>query len=166
MVEGRLLTYQTLLEHGACSDYRIPFEKLFQESVLVTVELAVAQALDWSWTWAAEELLSPKGRAAYDAIAHPAEDEYRAVMAPLWRAESETVDKARDAYRRAEQDYKASHGGVMDYEGWDAADAAYNAVMAPALEAQKVAQGPARLKMQQTRARAFAELYIKEGNEK
>lgn len=164
MAEGRILTYQTLLDHGACTDYSIPFADKFQESVLVTVELAVSQALDWPWDWAANEFLSRDGRLDFHAITQPANDEYRAVMEPHWEAEYKAFEAARTEYHRVETEYVKAHGG-MDVAGWDAADKAYQAVSEPVVKARDAANAPATLKLQTIRARAFAELYIKEGNE-
>lgn len=58
---SRVLTREMVLYEGPCSYYRNRFIERFPDSVEVTVDLAVAQAKDWDWWWAAERLLTREG---------------------------------------------------------------------------------------------------------
>ena len=57
------ITYQMLMDRGACEQERITFIKLFgrgNEGVEVTVEAAKAVASEFDWEWAVEYLIGWK----------------------------------------------------------------------------------------------------------
>ena len=122
---------------GACAEQRALFRKLFGTSVEVTEALAVEHPASFSWTWAANKLLSAAARAEYDKARAAARAECDKVTAAA-RAE---CDKVR-APARAEYEKVTA-----------AARAEYNKVHAAAwAECDKV------------RAAAWARSYIMDGD--
>ena len=65
-MSGRILTLATLKKAGACSDQVALFRKLFGESVEVTDSLCVEHAEEFSWGWAAGNLLTAPAWTEYD----------------------------------------------------------------------------------------------------
>ena len=61
------ITANELRKAKACDEQVEAFEHLFPEGVVPTVELCKEHADSFDWNWAACNLLSPIGRAQYDA---------------------------------------------------------------------------------------------------
>jgi hypothetical protein len=94
-----MITADTLRAKGACQDQIDLFAQLFPDGVHVTVEAAVAVAGQFDWDWAARNLLSKKGMAAYEAAKAPAWAAYEAAEAPAWAAyEAATAPAWAEAY--------------------------------------------------------------------
>ena len=72
---GRVLTYQTLAEKGACLEQCDLFRELFGESVEVTEDLCESVYDRFSWDWAAARLVP------CDVL-----DEYKRARQPSWNA--------------------------------------------------------------------------------
>ena len=106
----KFITLTQLEAAFACSRSRERFEALFGPRVRVTEELAKVAAAEFSWSWAAEYLLSKKGQRIYAKAAVPARDVFGQALAPLraeyrvsqgaavetaWRTYEAARDKAR-----------------------------------------------------------------------
>jgi hypothetical protein len=109
---SRTLTLATLKAKGACSEQVALFRQIFGQSVEITEALCVEHAALFSWEWAAENLLSAKARAAYDAATTTAEAAYEAAKAPAraaYEAATATASAAYEAARVAAwADYEAA----------------------------------------------------------
>lgn len=163
-MDQRKFTYAQLVKYDACADYLELFEDRFGRDgeVLLTVELAVAQASDWDWDWIARYALSPEGWDAYDAVTDPALRVYRDTMGPLWEATNAAVNQARKAREEVFRKYNTDRWEATRAQFAEANKAA-EAVMKDAQEAEKAAQETACQVLVKVRARAFAECYIREG---
>ena len=80
-----IITKQMLIDADACRDQVDLFERIFGDSVVVTVERAekVAHLFDWNW---ATRFLDSQGRAEYERVNAPAWAENKRVNAPAWGA--------------------------------------------------------------------------------
>lgn len=78
---ARTVTAAQLVRLGACREQVALFRATFGKSVAVTRDAAIAHADKFSWTWAADHLLTPAQRAAYDAAMASAGTAYAAAMA-------------------------------------------------------------------------------------
>lgn len=79
-----ILTVKTLLNHGACTAQVLRFQRLFGTSVEVTEDLCAAHAMDFSWDWAANHLLSDEGRTAYVRAREQADEAFDVREARAW----------------------------------------------------------------------------------
>jgi len=94
---SRVLTRDMVLRNRPCSEYRHRFMDRFPVSVEVTKELAVGQAQDWDWWWAAEQLLSYGAYKQFGERVNVIDNEYDAATAPYYKL----VNDARDVlYQR------------------------------------------------------------------
>lgn len=158
---SRTLTREMVLRGGPCSHYRHQFIDRFPVSVEVTTELAVSQAKDWDWCWAAAHLLSRDAYMNYPAAERLLETEYNESMKPFWDAHSagrmlfghvfeETREKALKAgesrYRASDLAYEAQEKALKPFQ--DAADAAHKVLYQ---------------RMQESKARLWAELFLADG---
>lgn len=117
---SRTLTREMFLKGEPCWHYRNQFDTLFPESVEVTVELAVSQANDWDWFWAAENLLSQEGYEKFKTACRAVDKVRTDTLAPY--------TAVRNAARRAaeeEQDKKYQALLASGVRRWDAEDQAY-----------------------------------------
>ena len=115
------ITLAQLRALGACDGAQIArFRQDFGDQVELTESVCVAHAYGYDWQWAAENLLSPLARQAYDdavAAARQAYDDakaqakrdfeeavapvlrtYMEAAAPAWRTYARAVRAARLAY--------------------------------------------------------------------
>ena len=119
MSNTRTLTLATLRARGACREQVALFKAKFGNSVKITEALCVEHSTEFSWGWAASNLLSAPARAAYEAATAPARAAYDAAIA--------AIAPAGAAYNAA----TASAGAA--YEAATApAGAAYDAAIASA----------------------------------
>lgn len=160
-MEGRLLKYATLKNARACEEQRELFEELHGHEVLVTVELAVSQANKWDWHWAAEYLLSEDGYEEWKTVQRAAGDVYHTAMVPMWHATNEASLTASEAADKARQAYS----NPTSPEAWNAHYDARRAIMEPAYQAEHEAGNKHALVLNEAKAKAFAEIYIREGAE-
>ena len=77
------ITLKTLKRLGACSAETAKFKALFGESVELTRELCVKHAQDFSFGWAARNLLSKAGCAEYEEKLAAIYAEYEEKRAPI-----------------------------------------------------------------------------------
>jgi hypothetical protein len=81
-MNSRTLTLQTLIDKDACEDQVDLFRAKFGESVEVTEALCRSVAFEFSWSWAADKLLSKRSRANYQAKVRQIYDDYAAKLHP------------------------------------------------------------------------------------
>jgi hypothetical protein len=161
---SRTLTHATLMAEGPCSTYRARFTERFPEKVEVTVELAVSQASDWDWYWAAEQLLSRDGYRHWKKQLAASEEEHYNSLRPY----EDLLSNAWDvAYRVREADFEELHGvrGKNEDDAWDAATQKFREALVIPRAALDAASEIANERRQQARAKAWAEIYIAEGED-
>lgn len=129
------ITYAQLKANDACKGQLALFKRKFDDSVVVTVELAESVADLFDWDWAARYLLDAPAWAEYIRATAPARAEYERAKADAW------VE-----YKRATADPRA------EYERADAATWA---------EYERV-DAAARAEYKRATAAAFARAYIME----
>jgi hypothetical protein len=186
-----MITVELLKLKGASARQVALFAEIFPEGAVVKVKTAIAVAAKFNWEWAAENLLSSDGFAAYNTAISPAadarnaatkaaSDTCNAVVWPAHWAYNHTIKVARAArtvaIRAASNTYEAG-GFALDNDAYIAAinsvhgvlDAAsksasevYTAAATPAKEALGVAVKAASETFAVARATAFAEIYISE----
>jgi hypothetical protein len=151
----RILTRETVEDYDPCWTFSTRFEERFPEQVEVTVELAVSQALDWDWHWAADRLLSPNGYDAWSRISLQAEDDYDAAIEPYSKL-------LTAAYDEADRVYSNTRYSTLSRAK---ADEAYQATLEIPRAAGDAAREIANRRWQEARAKAWAEIYISEGKQ-
>lgn len=75
------ITANELRKAKACAKQVEKFEHLFPDGVVPTVELCKEHADSFDWDWAAQNLLSPKGLAQYEAATAQVRAQYEAATA-------------------------------------------------------------------------------------
>lgn len=140
-----MINAQMLKLKGACAAQVELFEVLFPDGADLTVENALSVAHRFEWDWAAQKLFLPENRDAYNAAVKAARDALDAAVKPARGAYDAVVNYARSAYNAVEKP-------ALDACG------AYNAVVRSARDARDV--------YDVARARAFAEIYIKQEHTK
>lgn len=116
---SRTLEFQTVRRFGPCWEYRSKLQERYPESVEVTVELAVSQANDWDWYWAAENLLTTDGYHAFCDRASDAERERQKVIEPY-----NNVRRAMRQAMKAEYDRVRREEIAKGVNEWDAGNTA------------------------------------------
>lgn len=119
------MTKELLGQLGACGDYVRTFIRLFPTSderyadgVEITPEVCVANSSDFSWSWAAEIMLSHD---AYDRWSRRSQgDEYRALVAQrdqAYQTHNDEVNdwRAHNAHSYGEPNRRTSEGGRASY---------------------------------------------------
>lgn len=156
----RVLTRETVEAGNPCYTYSERFEERFPESVEVTVELALSQADDWDWWWAARNLLTKDGYQEYSRRAIEAERIFDSTMHPYWEA----VDrKATPAWERHQETERREMANGKSYgEAYRIALAVYEEEIAIEVAARDAVYKVANRRLQEAKARAWAEIYISE----
>ena len=113
----KIITYQQLLDKGACTKQKVLFKKLFGSRVELTESLVLEHYQSFDVDWAVRNLLSPAALAEYDKVCAPALAEY---------------DKVR--YLSLAEYNKVCSPALAEYEKVrNSAWAEYDKVCAPAL---------------------------------
>ena len=97
-MKSRMITLAQLVEHRACESKRDLFKELFGDKVEITVELCIAVADKFDFSWAANNLLSASARKLYDETCAPAWKLYDETCAPAWKLYEETRAPAWKLY--------------------------------------------------------------------
>ncbi len=95
------LTLQQLVELNACEKQRILFAKHFGTEVEITEELCEKFAGDFSWGWAAGNLLKAPAGGEYDRAIAPARAEYNCAITHAWDEYHRAIAPAGGEYKRA-----------------------------------------------------------------
>ena len=151
----KIITLAQLKAAGACADALQRFAAAFGESVQVTPSLAGKYADQFSWDWAADNLLSAAAQVEYDQAVKRAQVEYETAAAPARVKYAAAAAPALALLNSppSEQD------GVARAHLW----AKYDRDRERALAEYDRAVAPARTKRNKAVARAWATLYTKEG---
>lgn len=158
--ESRVLTIHDLNNADACYTYTSLFRERFPEgSVDMTVDLAVSQAKDWDWYFAAGAFL--RDRTDWNSKINEAERQYIASTRPY----RELLSSARVEARKLFEDLAEKHGYYTDeyYKAYSEVDVEFQRRMAVPRAAYNAAVEAADLAVSTAKARAFAEQYIAEG---
>jgi len=158
---SRVLTRETVMRGNPCDEYRERFNERFPESVEVTVELAVSQAEDWDWYWAASQLLTTNGYNTFCNNQRTAEGKYDAVMQPYRVLMDAAYSEADSVYQQALNEGYTLHYTVR----YDRANKAYAEVMAVPRAAIAAARKIAQKRLNEAHAKAWAEIFISETDE-
>ena len=94
------ITHALLKRLGACENESNKFRELFPNGTEVTVELCVKHAADFSWDWAVDNLMSSKGRAAFNRDIAPISAAFDRDMAPINAAYDRDRALIRAAFNR------------------------------------------------------------------
>ena len=86
---------------GACTRQVELFHQLFGDRCTVSVDLCVAHAAQFDWSWAAQKLLSAPAYRAYDEAYATARKAYDEAIAPACKACDEAYATACKAYDEA-----------------------------------------------------------------
>jgi hypothetical protein len=160
---SRVLTRETVMWGNPCDEYRERFNERFPESVEVTVKLAVSQAEDWDWYWAAQKLLTQKGYNTFCNNTRVVGQEYDATVQPYQDLMNAAYRKADDVYRQAVDDGPAQ--GLYYNVRYDRANKLYNEVVAVPSAAFAAARKVAQKRLNEAHAKAWAEIFITETDE-
>jgi hypothetical protein len=153
---SRILTRQMVMGHDPCPSQRNLFMERFPEQVEVTVELAVSQASDWDWYWAADELLSYDGYRQWQAIRQAANGQFTSPLEPY----RELFDQAYDAAWVARDEVLRGDFSVPEV---GAAQMTFEESLAIPWAALAAAKKIATDRYKRATAKAWAEIYIAEG---
>lgn len=153
---SRVLTREMVLRNRPCSEYRYRFMERFPVSVEVTKELAVSQAEDWDWWWAAEQLLSFDAYRKFSSIVNRLDNEHDARMTPLYNLMNDTRNKVYAA-----QDESDTQNYALTYrERQDLRDTIRAELMGPAIAARDAAYKVSNTFRLRNIAAAWAELFL------
>jgi hypothetical protein len=162
----KIITLSQLKAAGACANALQCFAAAFGESVQVTPSLAGKYADQFSWDWAADNLLPAPARAAYDRATERAWAEYETAAAPARVKYAAATAAARVKYAAAAAPALAllnsppsEQDGVARAHLW----AKYDRDRERAQVEYDRAAAAALAEYDRTCARAWAHLYIKEG---
>jgi len=183
----KILTLSQLKAAGACAGALRRFTAAFGESTPVTPALACKHADQFSWNWAADNLLSAPAQAAYDRAterawaaydraAAPARAKYAVAAARAWAAYDRAAAPARVKYAAAAPALALLNSPPSERDGVARArlrakydqdrereQAEYDRDREYARAEYDRAVAPARTKRNKAVARAWATLYTKEG---
>ena len=137
------ITKQMLIDGNACAHQVELFERMFGDSVVVTVARAKEVAHLFNWEWAVR-LLDDEAGSAYTRSTAAARADYTRDGADALAEYKRVADAARDEYKRVA----------------DAARAEYTRAMDAACADHTRAKAPARANYRRAMAPAWAEAFI------
>ena len=164
---SRKLLVSEIRRGDPCYTYSQRLRERFETEINVTVELAVSQADDWDWCWAASHLLTQAGYEEFLEIVDKAEDAQSDDLKELRELASQKREEAHAKYDhvlRTEQE-KQGHWWITD-DAYRAANLAYSEVTEATEAALEAARKITEARVNKIAAQTFAELYIgEEGTE-
>jgi hypothetical protein len=159
---SRKLLVSEILRGDPCYTYSQRLRERFNVEIDVTVELAVSQADDWDWYWAASRLLTTPGYEKFSATVNKAENEQSDALKPYRDLARQAREEARNEYNRVLAIEVEKPGNWYSDKAYQAANEAYGKMTqvadAALTAARKVLEGRTNL----VAAEAFALLYIEE----
>lgn len=163
---SRTLKVSEIRRGEPCYTYSQRLRERFETEINVTVELAVSQADDWDWYWAASRLLTQAGYEKFTSAVDKVYERNDAQLEPLRVASREAHNQARNEYHRVLEEHPKEGNYWITDAAYRAANQAYSEVIevidAAYEAARKVVQG----RVNKVAAEAFATLYIgEEGTE-
>jgi hypothetical protein len=158
----RTLQLSEILRGEPCFTYSSRARERFAEagSVEVTVSLAVEQADDWDWYWAASRLLTEAGYDKFSEVVSKANRAHEDAQRPYRELLNQADQDAIAVYDRVKQEVLDAGGDLNT--AYATADKEYiklRKIPQAALEAVRVITAKAR---NAAYATAFAEVYISE----
>lgn len=161
---SRDLAVSEILRGDPCWEYSERLRERFAEigTIPVTVELAVSQADDWDWYWAAARLLTAAGYEKFQRAVTEAENKRADALKPYRDLARQAREEARREYDRVLAIEVEKPGNWYSDAAYRAANVAYDQVTkvseAALQGARKVVQGD----VNKVAAETFATLYIGE----
>lgn len=159
---SRTLKVSEILRGDPCYTYSSRLRERFETEINVTVELAVSQADDWDWYWAASRLLTQAG---YEKFTSAVEKSYEAQdeeLQFLRDASRSTHNRARDEYNRVLADSRGENYWASD-DAYRAANKVYSELTEVVDAAYEAARKVTNGRVNKIAAETFAMLYIGEG---
>jgi hypothetical protein len=160
---SRVLTRETVEKGKPCYEYSKRFEERFPVSVEVTAELAVTQAEDWNWDWAAATLLTCEGVAQWNRLNDKARGRYDDIVLPYQDALEAAWRKYNEAHAKAVNEGYAL--GLHSSSVYDRAKMLSEHLVEVERAAMAAVREVAGKRLREAQARAWAEIYITETDE-
>lgn len=158
---SRTLKVSEILRGDPCYTYSQRLRERFETEINVTVELAVSQADDWDWYWAASRLLTQAGYEKFSAAVEEGYEAQDEELQFLRDASRSAHSRARDEYNRVLADSRDGNGWVFD-DAYHAANKAYSELTEVVDAAYEAARKVTGARVNKIAAKVFAELYIGE----
>lgn len=160
---SRKLLVSEILRGDPCYVYSQRLADRFKDAVInVTTELAVSQADDWDWYWAASRLLTQNGYDEFSKIVNKAEIAQSNELEDLRKLARAKRELARAEYDQVLRIEVEKEGNWYSNAAYEAANKAYNRIVEPIDAALDAARKVTEHRVNVVEAQTFAELYISE----
>ena len=159
---SRKLLVSEILRGDPCYEYSHKVAERFSVEIEVTVELALSQADDWNWYWAASRLLTEEGYEKFSKIVNDAENSHASQLQPYRDLAMQAHAEAHIEYNRVLTIEVEKSGNWYSDAAIIAANVAYAQVTGVSKAALTAAREVVQLRVNKVQAKAFAELYISE----
>lgn len=163
---SRTLKVSEIRRGEPCYLYSQRLSERFDAEINVTVELAVSQAEDWDWYWAASRLLTAAGYREFQKAVDKANEEQDQELQPLRELSRSTHNRAREEYNRVLNDSEKENNYWFTDAAYSAANKVYTKMVEAIDHAWDAANKITHARINKVAAEAFATLYIgEEGTE-
>lgn len=159
---SRKLLVSEILRGDPCYVYSQRLSERFNVEIDVTTELAVSQADDWDWYWAASRLLTQKGYDEFSKIVNKAEIAQSNELEDLRKLARAKRELARAEYDQVLRIEVEKEGNWYSNAAYEAANKAYARIVEPIDAALDAARKVTEHRVNVVEAQTFAELYISE----
>lgn len=159
---SRKLLVSEILRGDPCYVYSQRLSERFNVEIDVTTELAVSQADDWDWYWAASRLLTQKGYDEFSKIVNKAEIAQSNELKGLRELSRSSHNRAREEYNRVLHDSEKENDYWFTDAAYRAANKAYSEMTEVVDAAYEAARKVTEHRVNVVKAQTFAELYISE----
>lgn len=159
---SRKLLVSEILRGDPCYVYSQRLSERFNVEIDVTTELAVSQADDWDWYWAASRLLTAAGYEAFSLAANKAESAQSEELEELRKLARAKRELARAEYDQVLRIEVEKEGNWYSNAAYEAANKAYARIVEPIDAALDAARKVTKHGVNVVEAQTFAELYISE----
>lgn len=162
---SRTLKVSEILRGDPCYTYSQRLRERFTGEIEVTVELAVSQADDWDWYWAASRLLTQAGHEKFKSAVDKGHETQKEYLQLLRDASRDAHRKAQIEYNRVLETSRGENYWVSD-DAYRAADKVYSELTEVVDAAYEAARKVTNGRVNKIGAETFATLYIgEEGTE-
>jgi hypothetical protein len=159
---SRKLLVSEILRGDPCYVYSQRLEQRFNVEIDVTVELAVSQADDWDWYWAATRLLTAAGYEKFSEAVRKMDSEQNSQLKEFNTLARRDREQARIEYDRVLRIEVEKPGNWHTNAAYIAANKAYNQVVEVSEAALHAARKVLDGRTNKFAAETFATLYIGE----
>lgn len=159
---SRKLLVSEILRGDPCYVYSQRLRDRFNVEIEVTVKLALRQADDWDWYWAASRLLTEAGYEKFSRTVREANEKQEEGLEPLKALVRTAHQQARSEYNRVLEAENQKAGVWYGGAAYRAASQAYNEVTEVIDAAYEAASKVVQSRVNKVAAEAFATLYIGE----